>query len=555
MIGFSFPRAALGLTVFLSLSLGWISFQYYRQQSELVQFFEQEAVGISTAKDLTIELLAFSTNPTISKSRANDTFNLLLQPKVMNLIGRSDLKQDIRSLAHDFTEKTKDPLTEAQIHQIAQLLKNSLRSVIEQTNLILDPSFHTYYFVDALFSQFPDVIYHNHSWQELWAFRENKNPEALFSEIGARRAAFENYQESLRKAVTEGSEQVREQDAPLPVEDLTAQTLPLFKMITAPGKIDENLFNTQLAQWREESIKVLERESKAFAELNEKRRSSTANNLTISLGVFFASWIISLAFLIFIVRSFLLSRNVLHKVIRAQREALSKAQKLATLGEMTASIGHEITNPLAVIRATTDLLEKNFGEAQPGIYQHSERIRRMAIRIEEIVRNMKTFLKGDKDEAVEAIPVDIIKILEEVRDDFQARLLTANVHLKIETGQAKSLLVMGNYGELLQVFTNLVSNAMDAMKEQQSPKEIAIRVHSSEAFTEIEVQDTGPGVPPELRRHIFEALFTTKTIGEGTGLGLSIAQRIVSRYQGRLRLTDKGPGACFEVVLNRYLAT
>lgn len=551
-MGFSFPRAALGLTVFLSLSVGWISFQYYRQQTDLVLFFEQEAVGVNAAKELTIELLKFSTTPSVTPEQAQNALELLQQEHVQNLIGRNDLKAEIRILAKAASTKNTGPLTAADVHKITRLLKNSLRSVIEQTNLILDPSFHTYYFVDALFSHFPDVIYQDYSWQELLYFRETKNYKALFGDIGARQAAFDNYRESLRKAVTEGAENVHETDAPLSVQDLTGQTLPLFNLITSPEKIDNATFNTLLAQWRDQAEKVLQTESKAFADLNQKRLSKTTNSLMISLMVFFISWFISLAFLVFIVRSFLLSRNVLQKVIRAQRDALSKATRLATLGEMSASIGHEITNPLAVIRATTDLLDKNFGAAQPGIYKHSERIRRMTIRIEEIIQNMKSFLNSDKEELAEGKPVDLLKILEEVNEEFQPRLLAMAGHLTIEKPADKTLMVLGKYGELQQVFNNLVSNALDAIKDQPK-KEITIRVHASEAFAEIEVQDSGPGVPLENRKHIFDALFTTKNVGEGTGLGLSIAQRIVSRYQGRLRLTEKGPGACFEVVLNRYL--
>lgn len=551
-MGFSFPRAALGLTVFLSLSLGWISFQYYKQQSELVLFFEQEAIGINTAKELTVELLTLSTSSSVSRDHAEKVIQLLQQDRVMSLIGRRDLKAEVRILAKAISNKEPGPLSMTDVHKITRLLKNILRSVIEQTNLILDPSFHTYYFVDALFSQFPDVIYQDYSWQELLEFRETKNYKALYGEIGARRAAFANYQESLRKAITEDSEYIDELESPLSVRDLTEQTLPLFNLILSPNKIDLVAFNMLLNHWRDQSEKVLQSESQVFASLNQKRLSRTANSLTISLIVFFLSWFISLAFLIFIVRSFLLSRSVLQKVITAQRDALSKATKLATLGEMSASIGHEITNPLAVIRATTDLLEKNFGAAQPKIHTHVERIRRMALRIEEIINNMKSFLHSDNEDIAEGKPVDIVRVLEEVSEDFQPRLSAMNAHLSIEKPSDKSLLVLGKYSELLQVFSNLINNAMDAIKDQPQ-KEIVVRVHASEAFAEIEVQDSGPGVPPENRKHIFDALFTTKATGEGTGLGLSIAQRIVSRYQGRLRLTEKGPGACFEVVLNRYL--
>lgn len=552
-MGFSFPRAALGLTVVFSLSLGWISFQYYQQQTKLLRFFENETRGIDTAKELTTELISFSTSPQLDRPRADQSFRLMRKVIHEAMHDRKDLREALETASGIILLQGNRPLDEAELHRMTQLQKSLLRALLEQSNLILDPSFRTYYLVDALFSQLPDVVYYHHSWQELLALRTANKHELLFQEIGARKAAYDRFQASLSKALTATSVDPLVDRISLPAGDLTARTTPLLGSFAILGKIDSAAFNEQLQGWGEAAVKVLTQGADVFRELNARRLTEARRNLVIALTVCLISWVVSLAFLGFIVYTFFSSRRLLQQVIRDQRSALSRAQKFATLGEMSASIGHEIANPLTIIKTTTELLERNFGQAQPGILKHSERIRRMATRIEDIVHSMKVYLNGEKDEDIHPLPVDIVKILNDVREDVEPRLQSMHAQLDINAENQRVIMVLGNYNEFVQVFTNLVNNALDAVKESPK-KEVHIRVHNTDAFTEVEVQDTGAGIPNELRGRIFEALFTTKNSGEGTGLGLSIAQKIVSKYQGNLRLTDKGPGACFEVSLNRYFS-
>jgi signal transduction histidine kinase len=99
-------------------------------------------------------------------------------------------------------------------------------------------------------------------------------------------------------------------------------------------------------------------------------------------------------------------------------------------------------------------------------------------------------------------------------------------------------------GELNQVWTNLIDNALAEARER-----VTIRTCRSGDFLSVEVEDDGPGVPPEIAERVFDAFFTTKEPGQGTGLGLDIARRIVVRHRGDLRLKQVERGACFQVLL------
>jgi signal transduction histidine kinase len=110
---------------------------------------------------------------------------------------------------------------------------------------------------------------------------------------------------------------------------------------------------------------------------------------------------------------------------------------------------------------------------------------------------------------------------------------------------------MGCDGELQQVFTNLILNAIDAMNETGG--RLAVEVEASEAKVEVRVKDSGPGIPPDKLEMIFQPFYSTKLNRGGTGLGLSISYEIVRRHGGDLRvMSQPGEGACFMVELPRY---
>lgn len=99
-------------------------------------------------------------------------------------------------------------------------------------------------------------------------------------------------------------------------------------------------------------------------------------------------------------------------------------------------------------------------------------------------------------------------------------------------------LIPDNAGELNQVWTNLVDNAIDAVEDEG---EVILRVRSNDRWLEVEIADDGPGIPEHIRSRIFEPFFTTKDVGVGTGLGLGIANRIVKTHQGHIEVRSR-PG-------------
>jgi signal transduction histidine kinase len=110
-------------------------------------------------------------------------------------------------------------------------------------------------------------------------------------------------------------------------------------------------------------------------------------------------------------------------------------------------------------------------------------------------------------------------------------------------------LVCGHGGELNQVWTNLIDNAIEAMLLAPGDKKLAIRTAVQSDDVLIEILDTGPGVPPEIRDRIFEPFFTTKGQSEGTGLGLDLVRRIVKKHGGDIRFESRPGRTCFQVRL------
>jgi len=108
-------------------------------------------------------------------------------------------------------------------------------------------------------------------------------------------------------------------------------------------------------------------------------------------------------------------------------------------------------------------------------------------------------------------------------------------------------LLVNSFGsELNQVWTNIIDNAISAMKGQG---ELRIRTYQQDDCVVVEIADNGPGIPPEVKPHIFEPFFTTKGVGEGTGLGLDTVQRLITKHRGNIEVTSKPGDTRFQVWL------
>jgi len=231
--------------------------------------------------------------------------------------------------------------------------------------------------------------------------------------------------------------------------------------------------------------------------------------------------------------------------VEASETRLLHSEKLRTLGEMYASLTHEINNPLAIILVRTKLL---LGLAQQGrlageVVCDLEAIHRQGTRIASIVRSLLAFSRRTE---LEAAPTDLNDVVREVVELMEKPLNTQQIRVVAELASQLPPIV-GSRDQLIQVFLNLVRNARDAMPGGGT---LTLRTRSEAGQVVAEVEDTGTGIAESVRGRLFEPFATTKQVGEGVGLGLSVSYGIVSAHAGVLEAEDPpGGGALFRMRL------
>ena len=235
---------------------------------------------------------------------------------------------------------------------------------------------------------------------------------------------------------------------------------------------------------------------------------------------------------------------------RKMEEALQRAERLALAGRMAATVAHEINNPLEAITNLLYLLRATLpltAEAVSYVETAQEQLRRVS----EIAR---LTLGAQRASAARREPVHLQKLLEDLLTFFQGRLASARIH--VDRRYKYDGVVVGCAGELRQVFTNLIANAIDALTITGDKLVLGVRRarrwDTREQGVRISVFDNGPGIPPGQRSQLFQAFYTTK--GEqGTGIGLWVSNTIVKQHGGTLRMhsstAQSRSGACFSVFL------
>ena len=238
-------------------------------------------------------------------------------------------------------------------------------------------------------------------------------------------------------------------------------------------------------------------------------------------------------------------RKAAEEELRRTQTELIQAGKLAALGQMAAALSHEFNQPLTAIRTYADnaiaFLERGReDEAQTNIRRISKLTERMA----ELSKHLSTFARKPKD-TVGA--VSLTGALLETLELLRGRLEKAGIRPRIDAPD--DAWVLGGHVRLQHVIMNLITNALDAVREQDQP-DLWIAVQAGPNETRLVVEDNGQGIAHENLEKIFDPFFTTKEVGQGLGLGLSISFNIVKDFGGTLRAEnrDKG-GARFTVAL------
>lgn len=224
-------------------------------------------------------------------------------------------------------------------------------------------------------------------------------------------------------------------------------------------------------------------------------------------------------------------------------QELQRTERLAVLGEMIAGVSHEIKNPLGIIRSTAELLEKRLQEPRQK--------KLASIMIEEATRlnNIVTeFLDFARPKDLRPEPCRVEEILERNLAVIEAECQKRNIRIEKDF-QAGEAVLKADANLLYRAFLNLLVNAVQAM-ETGGTLEIATSLKCVDSrkqpMLEVRVNDTGPGIPPELLPKIFNPFFTTRE--KGTGLGLSIVLSIIQSHQGSVELKPRPEGGTSAVV-------
>ena len=231
-----------------------------------------------------------------------------------------------------------------------------------------------------------------------------------------------------------------------------------------------------------------------------------------------------------------------------QEEFKTQQQHLeqrALLGEFTASFAHELRNPINNISTGLQLLELTLPTDAPS-QANIQRLQQDCDRLAELIKASLSIVRP-MEYNLDA--VDVQQMLQAILARWELRLQQAHVKPIIQTARGLPP-IAGDQRALEQVFNNLIGNAIQAMGQAGGTLALKARLDpgpNAQPQVEISVSDTGPGIPPEVRDHIFEAFFTTKQ--SGTGLGLAIVKRIITAHKGAIQVTTIPGGTIFHIHL------
>jgi signal transduction histidine kinase len=248
--------------------------------------------------------------------------------------------------------------------------------------------------------------------------------------------------------------------------------------------------------------------------------------------------------------------------LKDNQQRLMSAEKMASLGRITANIAHEMNTPLAAVRAALVEIDKRAVEYQASVGDEevtSEDHLQIAAEMRAAIQLARSaaeraagFIRGIKTQTRDLAPQDRLRfdpvpVIEESLLLLSYDIRRASGGVRFEPPE-RPIALMGAPGRLSQIVTNLVTNALDALPEVGEGA-VTLTLMADDCIARLEVHDTGSGIPIELQAKVFEAMFTTKSLELGTGLGLSIVKDLVEgHFGGQISLqSEPGRGTTFSL--------
>lgn len=242
-------------------------------------------------------------------------------------------------------------------------------------------------------------------------------------------------------------------------------------------------------------------------------------------------------------------RKILQKKYEDQLLMSQQQAKLASIGQLAAGVGHEINNPLAIIKGYLSVVEEELRQSEkdiPRVYEMLKKIDIASNRITKIVQGLRTFSRSDTNQLADFC---LKEAVEESFNLFNEIYTKQGINLSLELKTQNKLQVYGNKGRIEQVIVNLLSNAKDATENNEERK-ISLTLSEGNGFAHFAIEDNGQGIPDSIVNKIFDPFFSTKDVNKGSGIGLSIASSIVKEHHGEMTVNSKlNHGTIFLVTL------
>ncbi len=231
-----------------------------------------------------------------------------------------------------------------------------------------------------------------------------------------------------------------------------------------------------------------------------------------------------------------------------EKVRMINTSKMATLGEMSSSIIHEINNPMAVILSNSEIIER-FADGKitdiNTLKKSCASIKRMNERIIRIIRSVQAHTRDGSNDSFS--PSSLGGIFQNVQELTRPKFICNSVEITF-TAPEEKIKISCRSVQIEQVLINLINNSIDAIEKLQE-KWIKIDHQIQKDYVVISVTDSGTGIPEELHGKIMKPFFTTKERGKGTGLGLSISATIINEHKGEFHIDGKSPHTRFLIKL------